>query len=152
MKMTDYMDEAMREAKEEHLRQHTLDKYYRKMHFANLVRRAEFMEERGIHLKEHITQESLKVSLAEIAHGMTLTTESRHRMAKEIAEELIAEKGEAAHFYCVEKLANDTTAPKLWRDVLTYIDEMEVNDGGGDKRGDFPEHRTQLQDSAEDDS
>lgn len=124
--MTDYMTEAMREVKEEYLRQHTLDRYYRKMHFNNLVRRAEFMEEKGEHLEEKLTQSSLGIMLTEIAsHTKGLTTESRHRMAKEIAEELLKEKGEFAHFYCMEKLANNTTAPKLWRDVLTYLDEMK---------------------------
>ena len=81
------------------------------------------MEERGTHLEE-LTATTMKVSIAEIASHMSTTTESRHRMAKEIAEELIAEKGEFAHFYCTEKLTNGT-APKLWRDVLTYIDEMK---------------------------
>ncbi len=62
---------------------------------------------------------------------MNVTTESRHRMAKEVAEELLADKGEQAHLFCLEKLANDTNAPKLWRDVLSFLDEMEVKDGGG---------------------
>ena len=46
-------------------------------------------------------------------------------MAKEIAEELIDEKGEGAWFYCLEKLAGKTQSPQLWRDVLTYLDEMK---------------------------
>ena len=113
------MDLVMREAKEEHLRQHTLDRYYRKMHFNNLVRRAEFMEEKGEHLDE------TAIGIMETASQMKgLTPESRHRMSKEIAEELLKEKGEFAHFYCTEKLANNTSSPRLWRDVLTYLDEI----------------------------
>jgi hypothetical protein len=45
-------------------------------------------------------------------------------MSKEIAEELTEEMGDGAYLYCVEKLANDTTNPLMWRDVLTYLDEM----------------------------
>jgi hypothetical protein len=67
----------------------------------------------------------LVMQLKEIAYKMNITPESRHRMAKEIAEELIAEKGAFAHFYCAEKLANDTQQPRLWRDVLSYLDELK---------------------------
>jgi hypothetical protein len=66
------------------------------------------------------------ISLMETASQTKgLTPESRHRMSKEIAEELLAEKGEFAHFYCAEKLANNTNAPRLWRDVLSYLDELK---------------------------
>jgi hypothetical protein len=71
-----------------------------------------------------MTEQSLSHTLKEMAYNMNVTPESRHRMAKEIAEELMQEHGATAHFYCVEKLANNTDAPKLWRDVLTYIDEL----------------------------
>ncbi len=129
--MTDYMTLVMEETKREALRQHSLDRYYRKVHLSNLIRRAEYMEEKGMHLMEHVTATTMKISIAEIASAMSTTTESRHRMAKEIAEELLADKGEQAHLFCLEKLGNDTNAPKLWRDVLSFLDEMEVKDGGG---------------------
>jgi hypothetical protein len=48
----------------------------------------------------------------------------RHRFSKEIAEELIVEKGAFAHFYCVEKLNSGTQNPELWRDVLAWLDEL----------------------------
>ena len=99
--MSNVIDEAMRQAKEKWLEAQTLARYYRKMHFNNLVSRAEHIEERGVHVDE-----------------------SRHRMSKEIAEELLMEKGTGAYFYCAEKLANNTTAPRLWRDVLTWLDEL----------------------------
>ena len=54
-----------------------------------------------------------------------MTTESRHRMSKEIAEDLINEKGDGAYLHCLEKLTNDTSNPRLWRDVLTYLDETK---------------------------
>lgn len=76
-------------------------------------------------MEEKLTQTSLTISIAEIASHMSVTPESRHRMSKEIAEELLAVKGADAYFYCVEKLANNTSAPRLWRDVLTYLDEMK---------------------------
>ena len=129
--MTDYMTKVMQETIVEAMTQEIEARLYRKLHFNNLVSRAEWMEQRGDHLMEHITATTMKISIAEIASAMSTTTESRHRMAKEIAEELLADKGEQAHLFCLEKLANDTNAPKLWRDVLSFLDEMEVKDGGG---------------------
>ena len=114
------MDKALREAKEKWLVEQTLARYYKKMHFNNLVGRAELMEEKGIHMHETV------IGIMEHASGMKgLTPESRHRMSKEIAEELLAEHGATAHLYCLEKLANDTSAPRLWRDVLSYLDELK---------------------------
>lgn len=68
---------------------------------------------------------NLMINVMEIASNRDITPESRHRMSKELAEDLLAEMGDNAYFYCVEKLANNTTAPRLWRDVLTYLDEMK---------------------------
>jgi len=55
--------------------------------------------------------------------------DERHRMSKEIAQELRDQLGEGAHLYCVEKLSNDTGNPQLWRDelwrdVLAWLDEV----------------------------
>ena len=129
--MTDYMTKVMQETIVEAMAQEIEARLYRKLHFNNLVSRAEWMEQRGEHLMEHLTATTMKISIAEIASAMSTTTESRHRMAKEIAEELLVEKGKQAHFFCLEKLSNNTAAPKLWRDVLSFLDEMEVKDGGG---------------------
>ena len=68
---------------------------------------------------------NLIINVMEIASNRDITPESRHRMSKELAEDLLAEMGDNAYLYCVEKLANNTTAPRLWRDVLTYLDEMK---------------------------
>ena len=51
---------------------------------------------------------------------------SRHRLSKEIAVELLEEMGDNAHFHCVEKLVNGTEHIELWRDVLTYLDELKT--------------------------
>lgn len=51
--------------------------------------------------------------------------DERHRMSKEIAQELRDQLGEGAYLYCVEKLSNDTANPRLWRDVLTWLDEIK---------------------------
>lgn len=52
-------------------------------------------------------------------------TVKRHRFSKEIAEELIAEHSASAHFYCLEKLEGEHAVNReLWRDVLTWIDEL----------------------------
>ena len=46
-------------------------------------------------------------------------------MSEQIAQELIEEAGDGAYTYCLEKLANNTHNPLLWRDVLTHLDEMK---------------------------
>ena len=67
----------------------------------------------------------LTMQFRELAsHMKGLTPESRHRMSKEIAEELIQKYGETAHLYALEKVTNNTSARRLWRDVLTYLDEL----------------------------
>lgn len=65
--------------------------------------------------------------------GIETATTDRHRMAKEIAEELLDEQrmkldGDP-YVYALEKLANNTQQPKLWRDVLSYLDEFELTKG-----------------------
>jgi hypothetical protein len=58
-------------------------------------------------------------------YRMTTTIE-RHRFSKEIAEELLLDEGvEGAYFYCVQRLARGTENDKLWRDVLTWLDELK---------------------------
>ena len=47
----------------------------------------------------------------------------RHRMSKEIAQELKEKMGNGAYLYCLERLSNNTEQPRLWRDVLTWLDE-----------------------------
>ena len=61
-----------------------------------------------------------------------VSTPDRHRMAKEIAEELLDEQritGINSYVYALEKLANGTQQPKLWRDVLSYLDELGLTKG-----------------------
>jgi hypothetical protein len=66
------------------------------------------------------------IQFKEMASNRNITPVSRHRMSKELAEELLAEKGDGAYFYCLEKLASDRVLAKsLWRDVLTHLDEMK---------------------------
>jgi len=66
------------------------------------------------------------IQLMENASMKPITDISKHRMSKELAEELLKEKGDDAWFYCVEKLSNDRVLAKsLWRDVLTHLDEMK---------------------------
>ena len=48
----------------------------------------------------------------------------RHRMSMEIAQELKAQMGNGAYLYCLEKLSNNTEQPRLWRDVLSWLDEV----------------------------
>ena len=54
---------------------------------------------------------------------------SRMRMSKQLAQELKAQVGDGAHLYCVEKLSNGTDEPQLWRDVLAWLDDKELEEG-----------------------
>ena len=55
-----------------------------------------------------------------------VTTVTRHRFSKEIAEELIVDKKDFAYLYALEKLETQPEGAKgMWRDVLTWLDEMK---------------------------
>ena len=77
-----------------------------------------------------MTIESVTLHLRILAWGMTNMESERHRMSKEIAQELKEKMGDGAYLFCVEKLAGNTEQPKLWRDVLSWLDEGE---GDGDR-------------------
>ena len=54
-----------------------------------------------------------------------MTKESKYRMSKQLAQELIEQMGDNAYLFCVEKLSNGAEHPQLWRDVLTWLDDTE---------------------------
>jgi len=98
--MTDYMTRVIRESENEAMERERMAKFYARMDFQNLVRRAEFMGD----------------------------VPARKRLSQQIAESVIESHGAFAHLYALEKLERPTkegvdTAP-LWRDVLTCIDEL----------------------------
>lgn len=67
-------------------------------------------------------------------------TVQRHRFSKEIAEELIATHGAFAHLYVLEEMESNrskalNTTP-MWRDVLTWLDELGGDDAGGHPKED----------------
>jgi hypothetical protein len=82
------------------------------------------------------TLKEVSRELKALTYNVTNVEASRHRMSKEIAEELLAEKGAGAHFYCVEKLALEPNSPRMWRDVLAWLDELGGDDGLPKERGD----------------
>lgn len=47
----------------------------------------------------------------------------RHRMSKEIAEELLRDMGDSAFVYCLERIENNAQNSQLWRDVLLWLGE-----------------------------
>lgn len=75
------------------------------------------------------TIEGITLQLRILAWGMTNMKDERHRMSKEIAQELRDQMGNGAYLYCVEKLSNGTPQPRLWRDVLDWLDETETTKG-----------------------
>jgi hypothetical protein len=61
-----------------------------------------------------------------------VTEHSKHRMSKEIAQELKGKMGNGAYLYCLERLSNNTQNPQLWRDVLGWLDETETETNKGE--------------------
>ena len=49
--------------------------------------------------------------------------DERHRMSKEIAEELLHDLGDSAFVYCLERIENNAQNSQLWRDVLLWLGE-----------------------------
>ena len=137
--LSSYMDACIKESLAEAKAREIEDRVYRKIYLTNLIERAEKMNEPFVGMKE-------------TAYRLTNISEKRHRMAKEIAEELLTEKGEDAWFYCLEKLAGKTQSPQLWRDVLTYLDEMGGQDervGSTDNTRQGDEHTQSTRDDSE---
>ena len=66
---------------------------------------------------------------SEVAYKHNAIERDRHRLSKELAQELRDQMGDAAYLFCVEKLSGNTEQPKLWRDVLTWLTETETNKG-----------------------
>jgi len=118
------MDLVMQQTKKEWMEEQMLAKYHKRLHFNDLVSRAERMEWKGTHM------DGLNEGFAEVAYEMKGVTKSRHRLSKELAEELRELNGDKAFFYCVEKLSNNTKNPQLWRDVLTWLEELNNEPAG----------------------
>jgi hypothetical protein len=100
------MDEAMEESGREHKEQERMDRFYNKLVLQNKII---FCEK----------------SYAAIAFPMSELKESRQRMTKEIAQELIEWYGPMASLHCLEKLIDDASQPQMWRDVMSWIDELQ---------------------------
>jgi len=77
-----------------------------------------------------VTTDSFAMLFADITYRTKgVTKESKHRMSKELAQELRDQMGDNAYLFCVEKLSNGTEQPQLWRDVLTWLTETETTKG-----------------------
>ena len=66
---------------------------------------------------------------SEVAYKRNAIERDRHRLSKELAQELRDQMGDGAYLFCVEKLSGNTEQPKLWRDVLTWLTETETTKG-----------------------
>ena len=71
---------------------------------------------------------------SEVAYKHNAIEGDRHRLSKELAQELKGQMGDGAYIFCVEKLSGNTEQPKLWRDVLTWLTETETTKGNEDER------------------
>ena len=82
-----------------------------------------------------MTIDSFHLLFADVVYRTKgVTKESKHRMSKELAQELREQMGDNAYLFCVEKLSNGTEQPQLWRDVLTWLTETETNKGETNER------------------
>ena len=80
-----------------------------------------------------MTSESFAMLFADITYRTEGVTEkSKHRMSKELAQELRDQLGDGAYLFCVEKLSGNTEQPQLWRDVLTWLTETETETNKGE--------------------
>jgi hypothetical protein len=70
----------------------------------------------------------------EVAYKRNAIERDRHRLSKELAQELKDQMGDGAYLFCVEKLSGNTEQPKLWRDVLTWLTETETTKGETNER------------------
>jgi len=144
MRLGEIMDEVIRQSTELWLEEQKLARYYKQMHFNNLVSRAEFMEDKGVHMEKYIVvrddngKPTLGVSIADMS-AITSITQTRHRMSKEIAQELKEVMGDGAYLYCLERLSNNTPHPQLWHGILAWLDEG-VDDGADGVAFDKHEH------------
>jgi len=77
-----------------------------------------------------VTTKSMTQIAGEVAYRHNAIERDRHRLSKEVAVELRELNGDKAFFYCVEKLSNDTQNPQLWRDVLTWLEELNNEPAG----------------------
>ena len=98
----EYMDEAIREGEEKA----RMDRVYNKLILKNKIRFCE-------------------ASYSAITYPTSTIRDSRQRMTKEIAQELIEQHGPMAALHCLEKLSNDTLQPQMWRDVMSWIIELQ---------------------------
>ena len=81
------------------------------------------------------TEASFALIFADVVY-MTkgVTQESKHRLSKELAQELRDQLGDGAYLFCVEKLSGNTHQPQLWRDVLTWLTETETETNKGETK------------------
>ena len=81
------------------------------------------------------TEASFALIFADVVY-MTkgVTQESKHRLSKELAQELRDQLGDGAYLFCVEKLSGNTEQPQLWRDVLTWLTETETETNKGETK------------------
>lgn len=102
----EYVDEAMEYSDREHKEQESMDRFYNRFLLQNKIL---FCER----------------SYAAITYPMFELKESRQRMTKEIAQALIEWYGPMAAVHCLEKLTNDAPQPQMWRDVMSWITELQ---------------------------
>lgn len=120
-----YIDEAMREARKEALEAQAEARYYRKMHLYNLIRRAEYVRGED-KMETYAICDPIPTYLAsQQENHLMVQTVTRRRFSKEIAEELLAEKGDFAYLYALEKVETERGHTELWRDVLIWLDELK---------------------------
>jgi hypothetical protein len=80
-----------------------------------------------------MTDKSFIHATSEVAYKHNAIERDRHRLSKELAQELRGQMGDGAYLFCVEKLSGNTERPELWRDVLTWLTETEIK-GNEDER------------------
>lgn len=135
MTIDDLIKQSVEEMWADGVEELTKGAMYRANHLHNLIARASYIQ--GVHSQQAyiITSPIPPLLASESKQNEAYTmfnTVIRHRFSKEIAEELIKDKEAFAHMYALERLDAGNNIP-LWRDVLSWLDELEKPNGGMDK-------------------
>jgi hypothetical protein len=84
------------------------DPFYRKLTKNNLIRMVDTMDKYEFAPKEEMSK--------------------RMRMTKQLAQTLLADMGDQAYVFALEKV-NDNPSNQLWRDTLSWMDELTKEKG-----------------------
>jgi hypothetical protein len=99
--------------------------------------------------------ESMWLAMTKAAYAMAVERgedKLKYRYVDEIARSLLANLPNSAHLYALERINTiGELQPDMWRQVLTELDKLEVQNGGR-MEGDISKRSGELSENTGDDS